>query len=36
MFSAWENFSGYIVFELFNFEKQSHIGEALHFFYTIR
>lgn len=32
MFSAWENFSGYIVFKLFGFEKESHLGEALHFF----
>lgn len=32
MFSYWEDFSAYIIFELFKLEKESHLGEALHFF----
>jgi len=32
MFSLWESFSAYIIFELLGFDSQSHLGEALHFF----
>lgn len=32
MFSYWEDISAYIIFELFKLEKESHLGEALHFF----
>jgi len=32
MFSLWQSFSAYIIFELLGFDSQSHLGEALHFF----
>ena len=32
MFSAWESFSGYIIFEIFNFNKDTNLAKALHFF----
>ncbi|MCK9491069.1 MAG: permease [Sulfurimonas sp.] len=32
MFSLWESFSAYIIFELLGFDRVSHLGEALHFF----
>lgn len=32
MFSLWESFSGFIVFELLGIDAQSHFGAALHFF----
>ncbi|EQB35398.1 hypothetical protein M947_08940 [Sulfurimonas hongkongensis] len=32
MFSLWESFSAYIIFELLDFDSASHLGKALHFF----
>lgn len=32
MFSGWESFSAYLVYELLGVKTESHLGEALHFF----
>ncbi|MDD3475507.1 MAG: permease [Sulfurimonas sp.] len=32
MFSVWESFSAYIIFDVLGFDSKTHLGEALHFF----
>lgn len=32
MFTLWESFSAYIIFDILGFESETHLGEALHFF----